>query len=84
MQGGRLACAVGSKDGEHLARGHGELHTQIALGDNGAQLQLAHGRYLVSVPVSRRAPSPSTTNAATATSTIDNATAAFALVTRCR
>lgn len=40
--------------------------------------------YPLSLPVSPRAPRPSTTSAATATNTIDNATAALASVTRCR
>lgn len=45
---------------------------------------LMAGGYLASVPVSRRAPSPSTTTAATTTNRMDSATAASASVTRCR
>ena len=83
MQGRRFARAVGSEHREHLTRRHRKLHIQRAVCHDRAKLQLAHG-YLAPFPVRLRAPTPSTTSAATTTSRIDNATAASASVTRCR
>lgn len=44
MQGGGLARTVGPEHCKHLARGHREFDVQTPVGDDRAQLQLAHDR----------------------------------------
>ena len=84
MKRGRLARAVRSEYRENLTPRHREFHVQQTISDDRANIQLAHRRLPAPVLFSVRAPSPNTTNAATTTSKIDNATAASASVTLCR